>query len=76
MQFVGDIGRPLRLVYFVLGILLIVGAWVTHDVISIWQIAVLVVAGAFLLWIARAGRCEACATLPANGMQKNKNGEF
>ena len=76
MQLMGDIGRPLRVVYFVLGIVLIVGAWVAHDVISKFQIAVLLLAGAFLLWIARADRCEVCETLPANGTQKNENGEL
>ena len=76
MQLAGDIGRPQRILYFVLGIVLIVAAWVTHDVISKWQVVVLVLSGAVLLWIARAGRCEACATLPATGIQKNENGKF
>jgi len=76
VQLAGDIGRPQRIVYFVLGIVSIVAAWVTHDVISHWQVVVLVLTGAFLLWIARAGRCEACETLPANDMQKNENGKF
>ena len=76
MQLTGDIGRPLRIVYFILGIVLIVVAWVTHDVLSWMQIVVLLLAGTFLLWLAQAGRCEACATLPAAGIQKNENGKF
>jgi hypothetical protein len=76
MQLAGDIGRPQRIVYFALGMVLLLAAWATRSVISRWQIVVLVLAGAFLLWIARAGRCEPSATLPAKSSQKNDNDEF
>jgi hypothetical protein len=76
LKLAGDIGRPLRIVYFVLGIVLIVGAWVTHYVLSWMQVVVLLLAGTFLLWLPQAGRCEACATLPATGILKNENGKF
>jgi hypothetical protein len=76
MRLAGDIGRPQRTVYLFIAIALIAGAWIAHDLLSWFQIVVLLLAGSFLLWIAQAGRCEACATLPATDNQKNKNGEL
>ena len=76
MQLTGDIGRPQRLVYFFIGLAMIACSWIAHDLLSWFQIVALVLGGLFLLWIARAGRCEACATLPANEIPKNENGKF
>jgi hypothetical protein len=55
---------------------LIACSWIAHDLLSWFQIVVLLLAGIFLLWLAQAGRCEACAALPATGIQKNENGKF
>ncbi|HEY4959964.1 MAG TPA: hypothetical protein VII29_03805 [Terriglobales bacterium] len=76
MNLTGDIGRPQRVVYFLIGLALIACSWIAHDFLSWFQIVVLLLAGIFLLWLAQAGRCEACEALPATGIQKNENGKF